>query len=740
MAYQIIGKSIQQLDTKEKVTGQTLYSDDLAYENMVWLSTVFARRAHARILNIDVAEAQAVPGVLGILTAKDVPVNEYGQQKNDQAVLCGPGSPSGKEGADVVRFIGDHVALVIAENQEIAEKARALIKIDYEDLPLVEDPEFAMSGKAYQLHTDTPNNIFEQVHIRKGDVEAAWAECDVIVEGTYKTPFQEHAFLQTEAGVAFIDEEERITVHAAGQWAWDDRHEIAHALDLPEEKVRVVYDAIGGAFGGKEDVSVQIILALAVYWLDKRGIRRPVKTIWSREESTIGHCKRHPIIIRAKWGAKADGRLVAAEVNLIADGGAYMSTSNKVLKNASITVTGPYEFPHAKVDSYAVYTNNLFSGAFRGFGAPQGAQVAEMQMNKLAVKLGMDAVEIRLKNVLDEKKLLTVGTTIPGGVSLDKVILKTASAGNWEPGVAPRPKQASKELPHIVSGQGFAVGFKNVGFSYDFHDNAWALVELYGTSEIKKAIVRIDGSDLGQGHHTVMAQIAAEALGVGLDIIELKVADTAQVNHTAGCAAASRLTFMSGNAVIDAAKEALNKWRNEERPATAEVKWVAPKTTTFDEKTGYCMPNFAYGYVAQMVNLTVNTETGQVEVARVVCADDVGKAINPELIKGQIEGGIVQAHGYVLMEDFRLEQGQVLTPDLTTYRIPGIYDVPDRIDTILVEEPHPLGPYGVRGVGEMPLLPYAPAVIAAVYDATGIWFDEFPLTPERVLRGLGKLD
>lgn len=737
MTYRIIGKSIRQLDTFGKVTGQTRYSDDLFYENMLWLSTLFARCSHARILKIDVSKAEALPGVIGVLTAKDVPVNEYGQQKNDQPVLCGPGSE--KPGADVIRFVGDHVALVIAEDRETAERARGLIQVEYEDLPVVDDPEFAMSGQAYQLHEDSPNNIFEQVHIRKGDVEAAWEECAVIVEGTYKTPFQEHAFIQTEAGVAFFDEEERITVHAAGQWAWDDRHEIAHALNLPVEKVRVIYDAIGGAFGGKEDVSVQIILALAVYWLDKRGIRRPVKTIWSREESTIGHCKRHPMVIRAKWGAKSDGKLVAAEVKLIADGGAYMSTSNKVLRNATITVTGPYEFPNAKVDSYGVYTNNLFSGAFRGFGAPQGAQVAEMQMNKLASMLGMDPVEIRLKNVLDENKLLTVGTPIPGGVSLDKVILETVSSGQWKPGAAPRSRQSDGGLPHIVTGQGFAVGFKNVGFSYDFHDNAWAVVELSGALEIESVIVRIDGSDLGQGHHTVMAQIAAEALGVALEKIKLKVADTAQVNHTAGCAAASRLTFMSGNAVISAAKAALEKWQAEERPAIAEASWLAPKTTNFDPNTGYCMPNFAYGYVAQMVDVTVNTETGQVEVTRVVCADDVGKAINPELIRGQIEGGIVQAHGYVLMEDFRTEKGQVLTPDLSTYLIPGIYDVPERIDTVIVEEPHPQGPYGVRGVGEMPLLPYAPAVIAAVYDATGVWFDEFPLTPERVLKGLGKL-
>ena len=738
MTHKFVGKSIRQLDTLGKVTGKTVYSDDLSYDDMLWLSTRFARRAHAKIISMDVSDAESFPGVLGVLTAKDVPVNEYGQQKNDQPVLCGLGSS--KPGAEVVRFVGDHVALVIAENREIAEAARDLIRIEYEDLPFVDDPEFAMSGDAYQLHPDSPNNVFEQVHIRKGDVEAAWANCDVIVDETYKTPFQEHAFIQPEAGVAFIDEEGRITVHTAGQWTWDDQHEIAHALNVPPESVRVVYDAIGGAFGGKEDMSVQIILALSVKWLSERGINRPVKTIWTREESTIGHCKRHPTVIKAKWGAKADGMLVAAEVKIVIDGGAYMSTSNKVLRNATITVTGPYEFPNAKVDSYGVYTNNLFSGAFRGFGAPQGAMAAEMQINKLAVKLGMDPVEIRLKNLLDDKKLLTVGTPIQGGISLDKVTRITASTGNWKEGVAPQQKLPPNKLPKYVSGQGFAVGFKNVGFSFDYNDKATAQVELYGKTEIDKVVVRIDGADLGQGHHTAMAQIAAETLQVEMGKIEMKVSDTSLVKHTAGCAAASRLTFMSGNAVITAARQAMDLWREESRPAIAEASWTAPKTTNFDPETGFCMPNFAYGWVAQMVNVTVNTENGQIEVNHVVCADDVGKAINPELVIGQIEGGIIQAHGYTLMEDFRVEKGQVLTPDLTTYLIPGIYDVPDKIETIIVEEPHPKGPYGVRGVGEMPLLPYAPAVIAAVFDATGVWFNEFPLTPERVLRGLGKFN
>jgi CO/xanthine dehydrogenase Mo-binding subunit len=502
-----------------------------------------------------------------------------------------------------------------------------------------------------------------------------------------------------------------------------------------------VYEAIGGAFGGREDISVQIILALAVLRMYERyQNRRPVKIIWSREESVIGHCKRHPMTIKAKWGAKSDGTLVAAEVELVSDAGAYMYTSNKVLGNAVVAATGPYEFPHVKVDGYAVYTNNMVSGAFRGFGGPQGSFAAEMQMNKLAEKLGKDPVELRLKNALTPDKLLSVGTTIPGGVSMEQVIREAAWKSNWVyRGRRGENNPANPEkLPRFVIGRGFAASFKNIGFTLGYQENSWAGVELRGGGEIEEAILRIAGADVGQGHHTVMAQIAAETLGIELEKVKLEVSDTA-FTESSGSASASRLTFMAGNAVKEAADFALRKWQAEERPAVAEATWLAPKTTPFDPQTGYSVPSFAYGYVAQMAEITVDTETGFITVNRVVCADDVGRAINPAQVVGQIEGAIVQAHGYAVLEDFRMEKGQVLTPHFSTYLIPGVYDIPQRVDSIIIEDPHPDGPYGARGMGEMPYLPYAPAVAAAVFDAIGIWFDEFPLTPERVLRGLGKV-
>ncbi|NJN97476.1 MAG: xanthine dehydrogenase family protein molybdopterin-binding subunit [Anaerolineales bacterium] len=740
MSNNTIGQSFKRLDALGKVTGQTLYPGDRTHDNELWLKVLFARRPHARVVSIDTSAAEALPGVMGVLTARDVPVNQYGLQVPDQPVLCGPGS--NKKGGDIVRFVGDNVAVVIAETEKIAAQARDLVEVEYEDLPGVFDPVWAMSGQAPQLHPGVLNNIADYKRIRKGNPEPAWRRCDVIIEGVYHTPFQEHAYLQPEAGTAYLDDEDRITVHCAGQWTWEDQQQIAHALDLPPEKIRVIYDAIGGAFGGREDMSVQIILALAVMrMVERHGSRRPVKIIWSREESMIGHCKRHPMTITSKWGAKADGTLIAAEVEIIADGGGYMYTSNKVLGNAVLGATGPYEFPHVKLDAYAIYTNNLVSGAFRGFGGPQAHFAAEMQMNKLAEKLGKDPVELRLKNILDEDKLTSVGTTIPGGVSMEKVIRETAWKSNWTSRLGSRGENDPdypEPLPRHVSGKGFAAGFKNIGFSFGYQENSWAEVELRGGSEVEEAIVRIAGADVGQGHHTVMAQIAAEALRIDPAKIRMEASDTA-FTQSSGSASASRLTFMAGNAVKEAAEFARRKWQSEERPAIAEATWLAPKTTNLDPETGYSVPNFAYGYVAQMAEVTVDTETGFITVNRVVCADDVGKAINPEQIVGQIEGAIVQAHGYTVLEDFRMDKGKVLTPHFSTYLIPGVYDIPKRVDSIIVEDPHPNGPFGARGMAEMPYLPYAAVIASAVFDAIGVWFDDFPLTPERVLRGLGKV-
>ncbi len=724
----IVGQSIPRVDARAKVTGQALYPGDINLPDQAYMKVLFAPRPHAIVRAIDTSHAEALPGVIAVFTARDVPVNEYGLIVSDQPVLCGPGS--NKPFADRVRFIGDQVALVVAETEEIAAQGRDLIVVDYEDLPVVTDVHQAMREDAPRLHPDRDSNIFCHYRIRKGDMAAAFAQADVIIEGEYRTPAQEHAYLQPEAGLGYIDEEGRVTVQVAGQWTHEDQEQIAHALNLPLEQVRVIYPAIGGAFGGREDMSVQIILGLAAWRLHQRGIHRPVKIIWSREESIIGHHKRHPYYFKTRWGATKDGKLVAAEVEMIADGGAYAYTSTKVMGNATLMCTGPYEIPNVSVDSYAVYTNNLPNGAFRGFGGPQGAFEAETQMNRLAEALGMSPLELRLKNLLQEGSLLSVGTPLPPGVSITQVVerLQAESAR-----LGKKPASAA-----VARGVGYACAFKNVGFSFGAPEQCMAIVELHGKEQIERAVLRHAGAEVGQGTHTVMLQMAADALGLPFEKVALVASDTA-VTENSGSVSASRMTFMAGNAIRGACAQALEKWQAEERPVIVTYNYRPPKTTPLDPETGKCDPNFSYGYVAQAVELEVDLETGHVQLLDVISVDDVGKAVNPQQVQGQIEGAVVQAAGYAVLENFVQKDGYVLTPHLSTYLIPSALDAPGRVQSVILEYPDPIGPFGARGMAEMPVLPLAPAVVAAVHAATGVWFHEFPLTPERVLRGLGKL-
>lgn len=737
-----IGQSVTRVDAVSKVTGEALYPGDINMPDQAYMKILFAKRPHAIIKRIDISRAEALDGVLAVFTAKDVPVNEYGLGIPDQPVLCGPGST--KPFAERVRFIGDQVALVVAESEAIALKAMDLIEVDYQDLPVVADPLDAMQTGVTLLHPERDSNVFCHYRIRKGDVDEAFSKADVIVEGEYRTPVQEHAYLQPEAGLGYVDEAGRITVTIAGQWTHKDQEQIAHALGLPLEQVRVIYPAIGGAFGGREDMSLQIVLALAAWRLHQRGIHRPVKTIWSREESIIGHHKRHAYIIRTRWGASKAGKILAAEVEVIEDGGAYAYTSTKVLGNATLMCTGPYEIPNVKVDSYAVYTNNIPGGAFRGFGGPQGAFEAETQINRLAEALGMDPVELRMRNVLREGSLLSVGTPLPKGVSLPQVIEKCAQESGWQSTSqgwlkSGEDERLSEKLPaHIKRGKGFAAAFKNVGFSFGAPENCWATAELYGGAEVERVIIRHAAAEVGQGAHTAIAQMAADAAGLPLERVHLIVSDTAETKDS-GSVSASRMTFMAGNSVKGAVKAALEKWNLEERPAVATYQYWPPKTTPYDPQTGKSDPNFSYGYVAQAAWIEVDTETGHLRILDLVSTNDVGRAINPQQVQGQIEGAVVQAAGYTILENFVQQGGYVQTQHLSTYLIPTILDIPEHIESVILEYPDPIGPWGARGMAEMPFLPVAPAVVAALHDATGVWFYEFPLTPERVLRGLGRI-
>ena len=728
------------VDAQGKVTGETPYPGDVTPDNLLFAKTLFSGQPHARMLAIDTSKAENVPGVVAILTAKDVPVNEYGLIVADQPVLVGLGSD--QPGSDVSRWEGDQVAVVIAESEAIAAAACALIEIEWEQMPVITDMFEALKDEVL-VHPEQGSNLLKEYHIRKGDMAAGWAAADVVIESTYRLPYQEHAYLQPEAGLGWLDEEGRIAINVGGQWAHEEREQVAHALALPEEQIRVQYVAIGGAFGGREDMSIQIVLALAVQRLREMGIERPVRIIWSREESIIGHHKRHEAVIKTRWGATSEGKITAVEAQVYFNSGAYAYTSTKVLGNAHLMVTGPYEIPNAQIDSKTITTNNVPGGAFRGFGGPQGAFACENQMNKLAEVLNMDPVELRLKNVLREGSIMTTQTAVPKGVSITQVVEKCASEAAWFGPLGESPPAGHfASLRSLVTnpaslrrGRGFACGLKNVGFSFGAPESCEAIIELHGRAEIEQVILRHAVSEVGQGSHTAVRQMAANAVGVPLEMVKLDLGDTATSGNS-GSVSASRMTWMAGNSIRMAAEQALTAWSNEDRPAVAHAVFRPPPTTMFEDKTGVATPNFAYGYMAQAVEVLVDVDTGHIHIERVVSTHDVGKAINLGLIEGQVEGAVVQAAGYALMENLQLKDGHILNPYFSQYLIPGISDIPAQVDSVIMEIPDPLGPWGVRGMAEMPFITLAPAVVAAVHDATGVWFDAIPLTPDRVVASL----
>lgn len=735
-----LSHSLPRVDALSKVTGQANYPGDITPDNLLHGKVLFSGQPHARMISMDLSAALAVPGVVAIFTAQDVPVNEYGLILPDQPVMVGLGSS--KPHSDVSLWEGDHVAVVVAETELAAAQARDKIKIEWEPLPIVTDVYEAMKDEIV-LQPWHGSNILKKYQIRKGDMAAGWAAADVVVEGSYTLPYQEHAYLQPEAGLGYIDEEGRITIEIGGQWTFEDQEQVAHALGVPPSHIRIIYPAIGGAFGGREDMSLQIVLGLAAMRLKERGIERPLRIIWSREESIIGHHKRHRAFVHTKWGATKEGKITAVSSELILDSGSYAYTSTKVLGNAHLMVTGPYEIPNAHLDSYAVTTNNVPGGAFRGFGGPQGAFAAENQMNKLAEKLGMDPVELRLKNVLHDGSILTVQSPMPPGVSIDQVIERCAAEIGWGGGnrlsVNGHPFSSIQSLisnpQSLRHGRGIACCFKNVGFSFGAPERCEATIVLHGRREIERVVLYHGAAEVGQGTHTVLKQMAAAAVGVDISQVELVMSDTA-TSGDSGSVSASRMTWMAGNSIRGAAEKALAAWASEERPAKGYVRFTPPPTTGYAEETGECMPNFAYGYVAEAVDLTVDVETGHIHVDKVVCANDVGKALNPMLIQGQIEGAVVQAHGYALMENLWVENGRIRNPFFSQYLIPGIKDIPDAVESVIMEIPDPIGPWGARGMAEMPFMPLAPAIVAALHDATGIWFDEIPLTPARVVAKL----
>mgnify|MGYP001293289557 FL=1 len=711
----LIGESIARPDAFGKVTGQARYPGDLVQAGMLHLKVVFARRPHARIRAIDSSAALAYPGVVAVLTANDIPYNAFGLIEHDQPVICG----------DVVRFEGDKVAVVIAESQEAAEAASKLVTVIYEDLPVLSDPRATMASDAPLIHPERGSNILFEQPIRKGDAARALDEADVVVEGEFHTSWQEHAFLQPEAGIAYIDEHGRVVVETAGQWLHEDRKQIAQMLQIPEEQVVVRYASIGGAFGGREDLSVQHILALAAWKL-----KRKVALIWDREESMIGHHKRHPISFRCRWGATRDGKITAVECEVIADSGAYASTSAEVSKVAALFASGCYEVPNIDVRAYAVYTNNIPSGAFRGFGAPQAHFASEIMINRLAEKLQIDPIELRRINLYREGSIEPTQNRLPPGVSVRECLEACLQE------VAQRfDRTAPSSASHLKRGIGIACGIKNLGYSFGYPEQSTATVEIFGGATMDHAHVRAGAAEVGQGTHLILRQIASEVLGIPFEKISMITDDSSEAPN-AGSASASRLTLMAGRAVHDAALAAKQAWEAEERPAKATVQFRPPATTPFDPVTTAGTPNYAYGYTAQAVEVEVNTLTGQVRVLKVISVHDVGRAINRQQVEGQIEGCVAQAIGYALMEHFQMRDGRILTPHFSSYLLPTALDMDVEITPVILELADTNGPFGARGMAEMPLVALAPAIAIAIHDATGAWLNQQPMTPERVLKAI----
>ena len=738
-----VGKTPHRVDAFDKVTGAAAYAADCVPDNALHAVVVFTNQPHARLVGVNFEETLDAPGVVAVVTAADVPVNEYGLTLFDQPVFIGL-DDTGRSSVrcDVSRWEADHLAVVVAESLIQARKGASLIRSEWEVLPLVSDAVEAQSDEIL-VHPNSTSNTYHELRIRKGDIAEGLQSADVVIEGTYQLPHQEHAYLQVEAATAWVDEERRVTIETGGQWIHEDQEQIAHALDVAPEEVRVKYAAIGGAFGGKEDMSLQIVMAVTAKKLTNLGITRPVHCNWSREESIVGHHKRHRATVHARLGATADGIITAVEADVLLDAGAYNYTSNKVLGNLHLSVAGAYNVPNARIDSKAIYTHSVPGGAFRGFGGPQGTFVAESQMNKLASELGIDPLEIRRRNALTDLSDGITQAGLPLGVGVHRVLETCAERAPVNaPLLETLPFKSIASLPaatdQLRQGRGYAVGMKNVGFSFGFPEACEADVVFHGDIDTERP-TRIElfhsAAEVGQGVHTALIQMVAEAADIDISNVDATYSDTA-TGGDSGSASASRLTFMAGNSVLGAVEEAEKSWADGARPALGHFRYKPPATEALDPDTGVGQPNFCYGYMAQALDLTVDIGTGHIRVDRVLSIHDVGKAIHPQMLRGQIEGAIAQAHGYALSEQLIVKNGRVLNPRLSQYLIPGIGDVPAKVECLILEGADPLGPWGARGVSEMPYITYAPAVTAALHDATGVWMNTFPLTPSVVLEHL----
>jgi CO/xanthine dehydrogenase Mo-binding subunit len=725
-----VGDIVRRHDAIPKVTGEFAYSSDLYAAEMLWGHTVRSPHPHARVVGVDTTEARALPGVHAVLTHEDVPGQKtYGLEFPDQPVLA----------IDRVRYFGEAVAVVAAEEPEQARRAAAAVRVEYELLETVVDPARAMEHEP--LHPDRPTmghgyrddprpNVVRSIVIRRGDPDA---DGDVTVSGEYEIGQQDQAFLGPESGLAVPDGEGGIDVYVATQWLHVDRDQVAPCLALEPEQVRIHLAGVGGAFGGREDLSIQVHAAMLALHTG-----RPVKMSYSREESFVGHIHRHPARIWAEHRAKKTGELVSVRMRLLLDGGAYASSSTAVISNACAFAVGPYAVENVLIDGLVVYTNNPPCGAMRGFGAVQSCVAAEAQMDKLAAALAIDAVELRLLNALEPGGLLPTGQPITGSLPTRDVIRRAAGIPLPEPEELPRdvirlPGGAGNTTrgDGVRRGVGFAVGFKNICYSEGFDDSCAARVLL--AADGQSATIHCAAAEVGQGVTDVVLQVARTELGV--DDAVLASGSTAAVGSS-GSSSASRMTWMAAGAVQLACRAALDERRRAgARDVDVERVYRHPRTFGLDPDTGQVTEghaHVAFAVSAMRVVVEVDVDLGLTRVAWIGTAQDVGRAVNPLAVAGQIEGGTAQGLGLALMEEIQVRDGVIANASFTDYLIPTFLDMPPVVSE-LIEDPEPDAPYGVKGVGEPPTVVSTAAILSALRDATGRELARVPVRPDDIV-------
>lgn len=750
-----VNQPVKRVDAYEKVTGRAKFGADFEFANMLYGKVLRTKYPHARILNINTEQAAAHPEVEAVLTAAEIPNNEFGVIIENQQVLA-------KEKA---MYIGDGIALVAARTKEAAAEAVKLIEVEYEELSGIYDPLEAKKPEADPLHDELDNNQVIHHPLRKGDVKQGFAQADVILEREYSTQFVEHSYLEPEAVVVVPHEKNcLVSVYGSIQNPYATRDAVASVLETNLNNVRVTQNNMGGSFGGKDENISSMAARAAVLALETD---RPIKMVNSREESIIESYKRHPYNLKYKVGATEAGKLVAMEIEAVADSGAYACQTPFVTWRSVVQATGPYEVPHVKTDTYGFYTNNVYTGAMRGYGSPPIIFAQESLMEELAAELDMDPAELRQKNMYRNNSVTASGQKLDNHeVSLDEVMNKAMKAINYKEKLAKYSKQQPDDKKR---GIGMAISFRGVSLGAEGVDAAGAIISIQKDGSL---IIHGGLAENGQGLKTVFSQIAAEELGISMDRINYMEADTS-VAPESGSTVASRSTLVGGNAVKNAAKKLTtiikevvadeyeveadnlilkdNQIYTEAGSKVVSFKeiintaynkgvflsaygWYQSPEISWDEETGQGDPYFTYVYGCQIAEVEVDTGTGELDVLNMAAAHDVGKAINPANVNGQIYGGVVMGMGHCIMEELETDKGYIKNPNFDDYLIPTAKDMPN-IEPIIVENPDPNGPYGAKAIGEPTLELGSAAINNAVAQATGKRLRDLPLNLERVLIG-----